>query len=165
MNVLAEKFRDLKYNYLMAQGVDGGDPQDFEENYVAAWLDRPESRDFMLSSLPALAKAMAKDVWGKKLSALSPDQLSLQIDGGPSPVELKYKDLRPKEQRVRGGYITVLTEFATIRQFGLAATESQRKANQSVAAAEKGLAQYELLLERSNGNEEALVVAHLDEDD
>ena len=141
----------------MSQGVDGGYCDQYVEDYVSAWCENEEHQDFLRQNHIDLFKQFCRRTWGDKLSDTSDRQRSLDIDGKPAPVELRYRDTRPKEQRVKGGYITVLTECATVRQFFLAWQVVQANANKQVVAAQELYEMYEFLLDQADGDESAVI--------
>lgn len=158
---VAEMLRKIKYGYLKAQDESGGWAQNHKE-YVRSWARNPEHREFLIAHWDEIVDLLASASWNAKLSTVSNRQLALTINGDPAPVELHYKDRRPKSDRVPGGYITVLTECATIEQFAWAWEEVQRNANVQTAAAAKMYEQVEWLRERANYHDERRVADILD---
>ena len=162
MSPLASKIRDLKYSFLQAQRTSGECSQQFVEDYIAAWYKTPEAQRFLAVHTEEMLKAVARSQWRIKLSNVSDRQMALHINGAPSPVELRYRDMRPEGERLAGGFVTVLVEYATIEQFSLAWQVLQENANKQIAAADAMYKQMQTLLKRANGNTSASVVDFLD---
>ena len=151
-----EKARTLKYQYLQSRGKDGGYSYDFIDSYIPTWLKSAEGEKFLTDTLqkqiPSLFQTVCRSAWSNKLSSAPIGQITLEFNGIPAPNELRYAD-----KKVKGGYVTVLTRYATVEQFFKAWQEVQKNANTQIIAAAKMYQQYEWLMDQANGNQATLI--------
>ena len=159
--------RTLKYDYLTAQKAQGGTAYGFIVE-VDEWADKNE--ELLKRHYKELAIKTGQQVWGEKLTKSAVDQLNLVLDENPLPLELKYKEVYndndededeegdKDESEESSHYITVLTQYATLRQYRLAYMEVQGNANEQVAAADVMRKQLNTLTKRAKGNESRLVM-------
>lgn len=153
--VIREIARKLKYEYLAVKGKEGGYSKEFIESYVPFWFGTEEGLDLaetLRDNWHLLFRDVCRSAWSDKLSAAPANQITIELDGTLAPNELRYAD-----RKVPGGFRTVLTCAATIDQFFKAWQEVQKNANTQIIAASRMYAQYEWLMEASNGNQAAAI--------
>lgn len=162
-SVVKKKLREVKYEYLKDQGHVGGDAYGYHV-VVQEWIEANKS--LILQDAVILASQIASKVWGEKLSLISHDQMGFELNGDPLPMELKYKkevasddgeNETEEDSNSKNCYITVLTQYADLKQFRMAYMEIQENANEQTAAADKMLKQYKAMMKMTNGQEQTLI--------